>query len=370
MARPRNEAEVRRALSRTLRHEPDQAIWAQLCEDGFVQEVIDDLEPGLFGDLVDQYRRFERYEQRKAALEAEPHQVAPGSQRHAVQLAPLEELVALEAAREEGVVSFRDQVLGGRLLADRDPAQLERTWFLEHVLGSRRTSGWVHAPNYWPHGRQGVRSTLDATEAALRGYVAGQPQLRNASRNDHELDFLVCLVECLMAWYGWPDGGEVERFVLCGETPHLLFMTALLVPSERFAGRLGRIAIEVNQAASPAELSRFYKDVRKWLAQRDGVPRRFRPCGTQATELALHVARYNDGRRWREMMALWNEQHPRAPFVDAETFARRARDAYQTLCGEGLTYRGGKRGNDLLRRSHLPTDPRSTRLGADQSPTG
>ena len=31
-----------------------------------------------------------------------------------------------------------------------------------------------------------------------------------------------------MAWYGWPDGGEVERFVLCGETPHLLFMVAFL----------------------------------------------------------------------------------------------------------------------------------------------
>jgi hypothetical protein len=370
VARPKNEAEVRKALAGTLRHEPNEAIWAQLCDERLVQEVIDDFEPAAFGDLVDQYRRFERYEHRKAELEAGPRQASPGAHlRLGARLAPLERLVALEAAREEGVVSFWAQVLGGRLLPSCDPAELEAGWFLEHVVGSPRLSGTVHAANYAPHRRAGVRPSLAATETALRGYIAGEPQLPEGGRNDYELDFLVCLVECLMAWYGWPVSGEVERFVLCGETPHLLFMVASWLPSECFAGRTGHLALEVSQAASAAELSRFYKEIRTWLAQQRRVPRRLRACGQQATDLALHVARYNDGRRWQEMMAIWNEEHSPAAFADSSAFARRARDAYETLCGEGLTYRGGKRGRDLLRRRPEPTNSRFTPARAAESPT-
>ena len=199
------------------------------------------------------------------------------------------------------------------------------------------------------------------TEAALQGYIAGEPQLAIGGRADYELDFLVCLVTCLMAWYGWPGGSEVERFVLCGETPHVLFMTASFVPSERFPGRLGRIAVEVNQATSPAELSRFFKDVRRWLAEREGVPRRFRSCGGQAADLALHVAQYNDGRRWQEMMSIWNDDHPQAAFADSRAFARRARDAYETLSNEPLAYRGdggkGARGMGSARSAYLRRRP-------------
>jgi hypothetical protein len=363
--------EIHAALAKRLRHEPQAAIWEQLCEDGLVQGVSDGFEQTPINDLVAEYRRLQRFERRMHKLAAAPQHVPPGATlRRGLQLAPLEQLVATEAAREEGVVSFRDQVLGGRLLPSCDPAELEAGWFLDHVRGSRRDSAWVHAPNYSIHRGEGVRPTLAASEAALRGYIAGTPQLPNASRTDYELDFLVCLVECLMAWYGWPESGEVERFVLCGETPHLLFMAASWQPGERFAGRLGRITLEVDQAASAAELSRFYKDIRVWLAQQRGVPRRFRSCGQQATDLALHVARYNDGRRWQEIMEIWNARHPQSSYVDSRAFARRARDAYETLCGERLAYRAGNRGKDLLRRSPQSTRSRGAFLRADESPTG
>ena len=134
------------------------------------------------------------------------------------------------------------------------PKSSRRGGFSITYWGAPRPSGWLHAPNYSIHGSgEGVRPTFAETEAALRGYIAGESQLAIGGRADYELDFLVCLVSCLMAWYGWPDSREVERFVLCGETPHVLFMTASFVPSERFPGRLGRIAVEVNQATSPAE---------------------------------------------------------------------------------------------------------------------
>ena len=370
MSRPKSEAEVRKALARELRHEPDVVIWEQLCEDRYVAEVIDGLEAEALGDLVSEYRRFEAFARRKLESATGAQSLAGETRlRFGAKLAPLEQLVALEAAREEGVTSFREQVLDGRLLASCDAAELETSWFLPHVRGSRRLSGWSHAPSYSPRGREGVRPTLAAAEAALRGYIAGEPQLPAYDRKDNELDFLLCLVSCLMAWYGWPDGIEVERFVLCGETPHLLFAFASWLPSERFAGRLGRIAIEVNQATSPAELSRFYKSVRELFAERQGMPRRFRACGQLATDLALHVARYNDGRRWAQMLALWNEAHPQDPFADARVFSRRARDAYQTLCGEALDYRGGKQGRDLLRTHNAPPPAAFTPLRADESPT-
>lgn len=369
MAQLTDEAEVHKVLTRRLRHEPDLAIWGQLCADGNVQDVIDGFVPAAFEDLVCEYRRFEGYERRKRALAVAPeHTALPDGPREA-RFAPLEELVALEAAREEGVVSFRCQVLGGKLLSG-DPEELEARWFLDHVLGSPRPSGWLHAPNYSIHGSgEGVRPTFAETEAALRGYIAGESQLAIGGRADYELDFLVCLVSCLMAWYGWPDSREVERFVLCGETPHVLFMTASFVPSERFPGRLGRIAVEVNQATSPAELSRFYKDLKRWLVKRQGVPRRFRTCGEQAGDLALHVARYNDGRRWQEMMAIWNREHPQASFTDSRAFARRARDAYETLCNEPLDYSGGKGTRDRQPTPPQPAFSSWASRGADDLPT-
>ena len=369
MARLKDEDQVRKALWRKLRREPVATIWEQLVEDGLVQDVIDDFAPTALADLVDEYRRFERYEARKRARAAEGRGEASRVQlQRGLQFAPLEELIAVEATREEGVVRFRQQVLGGRLL-ESDPETLEAGWFLEHVRGSRRLSGWLHAPNYATHGGEGVRPSLPETEAALAGYVAGTPQLSAHGRKDNELDFLLCLTECLMAWYGWPLAGEVERFVLCGETPHLLFMIASRREGERFAGRSGRITLEVNQAVSPAELSRFYKDLRKWLAANKRTPRRFRASGALATALALHVARSNDGRRWQEIMAAWNRQHPKDSFPDSRTFARRARDAYETLCGEALDYRGGKQGRDLLRTHNAPPPAAFTPLRADESPT-
>ena len=106
MAQLTDEAEVHKVLTRRLRHEPDLAIWGQLCADGNVQDVIDGFVPAAFEDLVCEYRRFEGYERRKRALAVAPeHTALPDGPREA-RFAPLEELVALEAAREEGVVSF------------------------------------------------------------------------------------------------------------------------------------------------------------------------------------------------------------------------------------------------------------------------
>ncbi len=367
-ARLTDEAQVHKALARRLHHPPDLAIWGQLCADGVVQGVIEDFAPTALDDLVGDYRRFEAYERRKRELaEAPPRRPILAGSR-AARFGPLEKIVAVEAAREEGVVSFRSQVLSDKLLTG-DSEELEATWFLDHVRGSPRPSGWLHAPAYSIHGGRGVRPTLAETEAALRGYIAGEPQLAIGGRADYELDFLVCLVSCLMAWYGWPDSREVERFVLCGETPHVLFMTASFATSERFCGRLGRISVEVNQATSPAELLRFFKDVRRWLAEREGVPRRLRSCGKQAADLALHVARYNDGHRWQEMMSIWNHDHPEAAFIDARAFARRARDAYETLCNEPLTYRGNTEKRVSRCRKPPAGRPQIAPLRADEPPT-
>ena len=145
---------------------------------------------------------------------------------------------------------------------------------------------------------------------------------------------------CLQARYGFDHGVEVERFVLTGERPHLALLSGHYGEADRFYGRSGYITIYANQAVSPRSLARFYASYRRLLAERGHLPRRSRDFAPRTVELALHVARANDGRRWMEMMALWNAEHPQHPFENPRAFAQASHAAYRTIAGEELIYRG------------------------------
>jgi hypothetical protein len=332
------EAEISRRLALHLRHVPDPEIVEQLRADGYLQAAVDAYRGAEFDDLLNEYRRLERFLRRYTAAKAKTAAAArpPGL---VARLAPLEEIVFLEAERDEQVRAFRVRVLGGQLLAADDETVAQ--WFLAHVLGTRRPRGYIHAP-HWPSPQwPALRPSRIEVEDAVAGHIKGEPQIVPGSLADNELDFLLCLVVLLQWRYGWGDGGEVERFLLCGERPQLALLSGHFQEGERFGGRSAYITIYANQAVSPRALARFYASYRALLAERRQLPRRSRDFAPRTVELALHVARSNDGRLWADMMALWNEEHPDDAFIDSRGFAQASHAAYRTIAGEELIYRGG-----------------------------
>ena len=364
MADIHSEEEVHERLARELGRKLDPVIWEQLRDDGYVEAACEDWGGAEFDDLVGAYRRLARFAKRYGKTASNAAAALSRPRALAAQLAPLEELLALEAAREEAVVHFRNTILGGQLLAN-DQVQLERDWFLAHVRDSRRLSsrgGAIHTPRRSPGGEGGVRRSLVATQKAIAGYLRGRSQLHGANRADDELDYLHCLVECLMAGYGWGDVFEVERFVLCGATPHLGFVSARLVPSERYPQRTSQIVLTVHQRTSPAQLRFAFALLKPRLCEAGQLPGRQRACSQKTAALALHVARYNDGRSWRAMMRLWNEARPDDAYDDPRAFARRCHAAYLALTGDALVYRGGTRRARPAGRVTRRRLPHTTRL--------
>lgn len=346
------EEDVQEWLERKLGRPPDLQVWALMCQstgdvDGPVRGVIDGIvSPKELTELyADELRRAQHY--RQASAPTPPQKATKQGRQGSLQLAPtpqpadlgvVEQVLAIEAARREDVVSFRTIVLGGRLLAEDKAKTSVDAWTLERMRRAKLHRVPARSPEYlW---RRGAHPTPEQSRSTLDEYTSGRRAVAGGRRAAKELEFLWCLVDTLMDDYSWADAVEVERFVLAGETPHLLGVAGAYLPGANEA-RTGRYVLHVSALTSPRDLMQAYSEAR----QRTATLQRFRAAGELKQALAVHAAQCNDGSTWEQMMEAWNEAHPDATYGDPGVFTRRCRDAYLTVMGAPLDYVGGNDGD-------------------------
>lgn len=322
-----NETHLRTALERRLHGPLDEQVWEALRDSGYVSDILRDENELPFSRLVDLYEDEERkaqryragYEPAKPDKPAEPEgrQVRlPRRPPRPSAVEPIEQILALEAARREDVKAFRATVLGDRRLKNDVFETSPDGWTLERMKRAGLQAVPERSPEFlW---QEGPFSTPEESRTVLSEYVSGQRAIAGRGRAAHELEYLWCLVDVLMNDYSWVDPVDVERFVLADEPPRLLDVSVAYMPGVSEA-ITGRYMFHASALTSPRELMRVYSDARSFMARTRHLPQRVRAAGSRKQELAVFVARHNEGRTWQEMMDLWNEQHT-AP-ADADPLA-------------------------------------------------
>jgi hypothetical protein len=330
----KTEEDVYRELGRELGRAPNRFVWGLLQDDRWPSQVVDtwgeDRGEGEseFAELVEKYRRTERYVSESGALNGRRRRVTASPEQTRIApaanaLAALSEIMALEAQSHPLVIAFRERVLGGSRLQPEGVT----AWRLEHDAGLRQV---VHSRDSWP--RTGARENAWEAQIDAERYAAGDLDVSGG-----EADFMACVVDVLRDTYGWHEWSDVARFVLSGEPPHLASAIGYMRPRERFFPTSASVHLIVNPQMEPRRLMELYARMRRSYMPPNT---RIRPPGEQASRLAVFAARHNDGSTWQDVWAAWNAESDRQ-YADPRSFARDARKAYRMVTGEDLDWHAG-----------------------------
>lgn len=230
-------------------------------------------------------------------------------------------LLAIEAARDEEVQTFRRRRLRGRLLRRENvEAWVERQERLEHRRGL--PGFWVAVAVEKPSTStvQGCRAEEPATVRELTYAVPHDRWVRaSPTRSGGVLEKLRVLSEQLARRYAW-DAAQAATFVLTGAIP--------IVPMIRlnWDGARGRVVLDVDSFVTPREVALAYGKARHPL-----VKTRPRPQTEKHLRLAVWFAERPAGESWAQRMAVWNREHRKWRYRRAENFARDAVAALKRL---------------------------------------
>lgn len=268
-------------------------------------------------------RQYEIFEER----------VKPGSRKHrsSERIGPsddrlwaLAEIAVLWAARELGVVAFRQQALKDRLIdpqevprwvadhraAEGEPAEAYvrfplRNWErIEAVLDIQSRNGLVQ----WLRNEAAALQTAEAAELVecvtygpetLSFFAPGRPEEVATIRRDGQLAQLKQVVTGLVERYGWPEHYAV-CFVLSGWQPP--FSKWRWKRTYGAMPALNRISLEVDPRMSSGQVAKVYNDAR-------GQKRATRDVGLSPKflRLALFTAtRAGRESTWSGLQVEWN----------------------------------------------------------------
>lgn len=338
--------DIREKLERELDRGLPDAAWDFLVERGWVNDVR--WADMTIHELAEQARAHERAWARPATARTRaPRMLASGKRAKAAKTAPgrqevVSRLLAAEAAKDEKIRSFREEVLGGSLMKPQDVHR----WIERQAEEDGPPSRWLTVP--LPTGYE-VRSstTFATTEPPLtisektpailvekrylrfltcRVWEGEEDPRREVSTVEGAvLDRLRQLSESLAGLYGW-DRASVTNFVLTGDIP--------LVPSieSRASMRvfpyrtLTRISLTIDPALSPREVADHYRRVRGRILEG-----RHRELSDKHMCLATFAAGRPAGEKWRERMAAWNKEHPEHPDWKYKTETNFGRDCAQAV---------------------------------------
>ena len=248
-------------------------------------------------------------------------------------------LLADEAENEEGVATFRNDVLGGSLLSAR---QVDG-WIKRQAEEDGPSSLWLTVPV--PKGTKVKSSTRAATteppltiseetpailiQRQYLSYISllvgmdEDPTREMPTAEGEVLERLRQLSETLARHYGW-DKALATNFVLTGEAP--------LVPSVEIGWSypsnfrtLARISITVDPALSPREVADHYRRVRAEI-----VGGRHRELSEKHMRLATFTTA-RAGESWRKQMVAWNRKYPDWRYKTETNFGRDCKQAIQRL---------------------------------------
>jgi hypothetical protein len=315
--------EMRRLIDRRLPHSMNDADWGLLVDEGYLDELRSIDEPAeTLANAAQHLMRVWRHHEEST----EPHQrrapvTAPDPDPQAAGDVPLPREVALakvmaiRAAQEDGVRSFRHEILADRLLAAGmyrgavyADEWIEQQWQQEMAtLDSHDTEGdplpiLVFA--HWPPDGKGV--------SKLRVAPGGV------------LDRLRQVAEHLATTYHW-ELAVAAVFVLVPIVPVIKTLTVQVNPRQDIPA-LTRVTMTIDPALTPTEVADAYRKVRRQV-----VAKFPREIDEQFLWLAVFVTGRPAGETYSDQMAVWNEWFPQWAYGDVQKFGRDYRRALQRL---------------------------------------
>lgn len=298
---PMSSDAVREALASQIGREVREDIWTWLVKKRWVSEVIQGETP--LRELRDEYLELTN------TFSGTPRKTGPQKLEHEVLVPPdqrrktLSKLLAIEAARSPVVVSFREEVLSGRLIALDDlPAWIEDQ---NRSLGS---------PATWEH-RDVLSYPVRGQDADHKAYV----------RPDSVLHRLKRLCSTLNQDYDWQEAQAVA-FVLSGLVP---LLPKARVTTKIKSNGLTSITLQVDPRLSSQEVASIYAKARNEVFKGHD-----KPMTDKHLELAVFLAEKSEDRAtWPSLLKVWNQGHPDWFYSDWRHFARDARSAWERIRG-------------------------------------
>lgn len=277
----------------------------------------------------------ERRQAREAAVES-------GSDYRPTALALV---FAFEAANDETVGSFRDEILDNSLLEWEDVEQ----WVVDHSVHDGPPTEWVTLP-IDPQGTVPLTpagTPPDEGDCVVDGHVMHYANrstqlLVFPGRNNRVqscpvraggvLDWLRITSEHLSSRYGWKEA-DATGFVLSGTHPPLPSVSwETLSPWPWWSARRS-INLRIAYWATPQDVAGIYRELRNQLLDGDPKPR---ALSQPRAALGVFAFQHRSGHTWDEVMALWNQRNLGAQYEDVRVFTRDARQAFKRITGESL----------------------------------
>jgi len=249
-------------------------------------------------------------------------------------------LLAREAGKETGVVSFRGHVLGGRVL----PLARVEDWLTEQATNDGEPTVWLQdvavpsgyevrrVPYRWEVFTESGLSITQAhpARASSRMLVCariGRPPMVFITRTGGVLEELRELSERLARQFGWVPM-QATLFILTDQVPTIPLVH---VRTEASSSRPActRIILDVDPTASPNLVAERYRQHRRELFQR-----RVRGLGRRHLKLAAFVAEHLGEPVWPKLFEEWNRKHRKWKYQRRNIFKRdclRARMRVLTL---------------------------------------
>lgn len=343
--------DVRKALEQRHGPIPDE-VWEELERSGDAEAaLINEEDLDYVEDRLLRLLRLVGMAERRRKPSAPRHpkeEKVPPDQR----LLALSEILALQAARRPDVQAFRREVLGNRLI----PIEEIPAW-----VRSRAEQGgqWVRlvtvtvavppdaipkpltteslAPVVQRFVQSGAIVGFGPLSLPTLAFPSGDAVERIPIAHGGTLWRLKQLAEALQrAYRGW-DEAQAVALVLSGATPLLPRATVGLSWNKATGSR---IQLDVDARMSSAEVARIYGRWRSFVFRGADMP-----IEEKARHLAVFGEQHRDsGKTWRELMALWNQQHPQWAFHVPAHFAANVARAWQQVTGEKWPgKKGGRR---------------------------
>ncbi len=298
--------EIERAFGGKLK----DRVWEELVHDGHVTELEDGT---ATADQVANWvrRQSEIYGNGQVRRRSEPPETLPENAPAAglgARAIAVSKLLALIVGNDPTVVTFRNDVLGGRPIA---PSAVDQ-WEIDALRAEKANP----------------QPTEELARRLWMGQLAGRRQRLRELGDQLERKF------------GWSVQAAC-RFVLCGSAP---FMAPIRVKelSERDPWVASRVVISIDPTVSPVELAEAWREIR-------GKVRAPKPITEKHLDLAVWAAEQgkstweaesdDPGPSWTTLMSRWNRAKPNMTYSVVTNFSRDVRAAQDRLLNPGK--RGG-----------------------------
>ena len=346
------EEQVRAQAERALGHPIPEPIWRRVVKKNYVREVQEGYDRA-FQELVDECKSLEKLVRECSAAvpvtAGRQHEVLPDRR-----LLALSRILAAEAEGLPEVVKFRQEVLGGRLLAPEEV----KPWVESQAERERPAKGAVPRPvsvlEVYPAHKKDSEQWLTPEDQIVHqknppfpgenGWIHRVVIHSSTGVLARLKDLAVRLCRRYPIW----QEAQAVGFILTGMVP--------LVPKARVTVTFGvglRITLNLDPWLPVNEVAKIYSHYRQEFFPGQGG----HPIGEKNLSLAVFVVENErPGATWGALMAEWNQTHPEWAYSDRHLFARDARASIERIAGRKWRL-GGRSQKDIKQSGRGKSSP-------------